>query len=99
MAETPHVPGTTDRRLASLLTLLAENATIVISGERIAKEIGVSRSTVWRWVQRLSELGVKVKGQTASGYFLEKVPDIITPDLLREAGEREIVWETVLSFF
>ncbi len=32
MAETPTLPGTTDRRIASLLTLLAENATIVISG-------------------------------------------------------------------
>ena len=31
------LPGTTDRRLAALLTLLAENATIVISGARIAK--------------------------------------------------------------
>jgi len=69
------LPGTTDRRLASLLTLFANNATIAISGEHIAKEIGVSRSTVWRWVERLRELGVKVKGQAATGYFLEKVPD------------------------
>jgi len=44
------LPGTTDRRLAGLVTLLAENSTIVISGARIAREIGVSRSTVWRLV-------------------------------------------------
>ena len=56
------MPGTTDRRLVGLLTLLSENATIVISGARIAKEIGVSRSTVWRWVERLRALGVKAKG-------------------------------------
>ena len=52
------LPGVTDRRIAALLTLLAENATIVVSGARIAREIGVSRSTVWRWVNRLRELGV-----------------------------------------
>src|SRR5881628_2911379 len=69
------MPGTTDRRLA-------ENATIVISGARIAKEIGVSRSTVWRWVERLRGLGVKAKGQPATGYFLEQVPDILTPAML-----------------
>src|SRR6266571_2544049 len=57
------LPGTTDRRLASLLTLFANNATIAISGARIAKEIGVSRSTVWRWVERLREVGVRVKGR------------------------------------
>jgi len=76
--------GSTDRRLASLLTLFANNATIAISGERIAKEIGVSRSTVWRWVERLREVGVRVKGKPNTGYFLERVPDILTPDMLRQ---------------
>ena len=40
------LPGTTDRRIDALLTLLAENATIVVSGAKIAKEIGVSRQAV-----------------------------------------------------
>src|SRR5579863_6030893 len=92
-------PGTTDRRLASLLTLLAENATIVISGGRIAREIGVSRSTVWRWVTRLREVGVKVKGQTATGYFLEKVPDILTPDMLRQRLKGSLFGKHIYHFF
>jgi BirA family transcriptional regulator, biotin operon repressor / biotin---[acetyl-CoA-carboxylase] ligase len=93
------LPGTTDKRLASLLTLLAENATIVISGARIAREIGVSRSTVWRWVTRLRELGVKVKGQTATGYFLEKVPDILTPDMLRQRLKGSLFGKRIYHFF
>ena len=98
MAENPF-PGTTDRRLAGLLTLLAENATIVISGGRIAREIGVSRSTVWRWVQRLRELGVKVKGRPATGYFLEKVPDILTPDMLRQRLKGSLFGKRFYHFF
>src|SRR2546429_8461662 len=43
------LPGTTDRRVARLLRLLAKNATIVISGTRIAREIGVSRSAGGEW--------------------------------------------------
>jgi BirA family biotin operon repressor/biotin-[acetyl-CoA-carboxylase] ligase len=93
------LPGTTDRRLASLLTLLAENATIVISGARIAKEIGVSRSTVWRWAQRLRELGVKVKGRPATGYFLEQVPDILTPDMLRQRLKGSLFGKHIYHFF
>src|SRR6266446_5484933 len=81
---TDTLPGTTDRRIAALVTLLAENATIVISGARVAREIGVSRSTVWKWVERLRELGVRVKGHPRSGYFLERVPDILTADMLRQ---------------
>ena len=91
--------GTTDRRLAGLLTLLAENATIVISGARIAKEIGVSRSTVWRWAQRLRGLGVKVKGQPATGYFLEQVPDILTPDMLKQWLKGSLFGKRVFHFF
>src|SRR5260370_20755256 len=93
------LPGTTDRRLEGLLTLLAENATIVISGARIAKEIGVSRSTVWRWVERLRGLGVKVKGQTASGYFLEQVPDILTPDMLKQRLKGSLFGKRIFHFF
>ena len=93
------LPGTTDRRVAGLLRLLAENATIVISGGRIAREIGVSRSTVWRWVERLRELGVKVKGQAATGYFLEKVPDVLTPDVLKRQLKGTLFGKRIYHFF
>lgn len=89
----------TDRRLAGLVTLLAENATIVVSGERIAREIGVSRSTVWRWVTRLRELGVKVKGQAATGYFLESMSDILTPELLRRGLRGTLFGKKIYHFF
>lgn len=99
MPQPTSLPGTTDRRLAALLTLLSENATIVISGARIAREIGVSRSTVWRWVERLRELGVRVKGQPHSGYFLEKVSDILTPDLVRKRLKGSLFGKRVYHFF
>jgi BirA family transcriptional regulator, biotin operon repressor / biotin---[acetyl-CoA-carboxylase] ligase len=76
------LPGTTDRRIDALLTLLTENSTIVISGAKIAKEIGVSRQQVWRWIERLRELGVRVQGHLLSGYHIEKIPDILVPQLL-----------------
>jgi BirA family transcriptional regulator, biotin operon repressor / biotin---[acetyl-CoA-carboxylase] ligase len=75
-------PGTTDRRIDALLTLLAENTTIVISGAKIAKEIGVSRQAVWRWIQVLRDLGVRVKGHPRTGYHIERIPDILMPQLL-----------------
>ncbi|HVH73184.1 MAG TPA: biotin--[acetyl-CoA-carboxylase] ligase [Candidatus Dormibacteraeota bacterium] len=93
------LPGTTDRRVAGLLTLLSENATIVINGARIAREIGVSRSTVWRWVERLRKLGVKVKGQARTGYFLEKVPDILTADVLKQRLKGSLFGKRIYHFF
>ena len=93
------LPGTTDRRLASLLTLFADNATIAISGSRIAKEIGVSSSTVWRWVERLREVGVRVKGKPNAGYFLQQVPDILTPDMLRQRLKGSMFAKRIHHFF
>jgi BirA family biotin operon repressor/biotin-[acetyl-CoA-carboxylase] ligase len=77
-----HLPQTTDRRIDALLTLLAENSTIVISGARIAKEIGVTRQQVWRWIEKLRTLGVKVKGHPHTGYHIERLPDILAPQML-----------------
>jgi len=94
-----HSSRTTDRRLTGLVTLLAENSTIVISGARIAREIGVSRSTVWRLVGRLRELGVKAKGRPATGYFLEQVPDILMPDMLKQRLKGGLFGKRIHHFF
>lgn len=76
------LPGITDRRIDALLTLLAENSTIVISGAKIAKEIGVTRQQVWQWIERLRELGMRVKGHPRTGYHVERMPDILAPQLI-----------------
>ena len=93
------LPGATDKRLASLVTLLTNNATIAISGARIAREIGVSRSTVWRWIEQLREVGVRVKGRPHTGYFLERVPDILTPELLRARLKSSLFAKRIYHFF
>jgi BirA family biotin operon repressor/biotin-[acetyl-CoA-carboxylase] ligase len=93
------LPGATEKRLASLVTLFSNNATISISGARIAREIGVSRSTVWRWIEQLREVGVAVKGRPHTGYFLERVPDILTPDLLRTQQKGSLFRKRIYHYF
>jgi BirA family biotin operon repressor/biotin-[acetyl-CoA-carboxylase] ligase len=72
----------TDARLCRIVRLLSDNATVVISGTRIAEELGTSRSEVWRAVQHLRDLGVEIAGHLATGYQLEAVPDLLLPDIL-----------------
>ena len=93
------VPGTTDRRIDALVTLLAENPMIVISGAKIAREIGVTRSTVWRWVTQLRSLGVRVKGHPRSGYQIERVADVLVPKLLRSRLHGCALGKRVYHFF
>lgn len=78
----------TDRRIDRLIHLLVENATVVLPGPKIAEEVGVTRSTVWMWVEKLRSLGVDIQGHPSSGYELRKLPDVLTPSLVRaELGE------------
>jgi len=42
---------------------------------------------------------VKVKGQPATGYFLEKVPDILTPDMLKHRLKGSLFGKRIHHFF
>jgi BirA family biotin operon repressor/biotin-[acetyl-CoA-carboxylase] ligase len=75
-------PQRTDLRLGRIVRLLMENATVVVSGTKIADEIGTSRSEVWRLAQQLRTLGVEIAGHPATGYQLKSVPDLLLPDML-----------------
>ena len=59
-----------------------DHATVVVSGTKIADEIGTSRSEVWRLIQQLRALGVDVAGHPATGYRLRAVPDLLLPEML-----------------
>jgi BirA family transcriptional regulator, biotin operon repressor / biotin---[acetyl-CoA-carboxylase] ligase len=59
-----------------------DNATVVASGTKIAEEIGISRSEIWRLVQQLRRQGVDIVGHPATGYRLGSAPDLLLPDIL-----------------
>ena len=68
--------------MGRIVRLLMDNATVVVSGTKIADEIGTGRSEVWRLVQQLRSLGVEIAGHPATGYRLKSVPDLLLPDML-----------------
>jgi len=72
----------TDVRLGRIVRLLMSHATVVVSGTKIAEEIGTSRSEVWRLIQQLRALGVDAAGHPATGYQLRAVPDLLLPEML-----------------
>lgn len=59
-----------------------DHAIVVVSGTKIADEIGTSRSEVWRLIQQLRGLGVDVAGHPATGYQLRAVPDLLLPEIV-----------------
>ncbi len=80
-----HENARTDCRLGRVVRLLTDHAMVVVSGTKLASEIGTSRSEVWRLVQQLRSLGVEIVGHPATGYQLKSVPDLLLPEVLQPA--------------
>jgi len=91
--------GPTDHKIDRLVHLLVRNATVVVPGPKIASEIGVSRSTVWEWIEKLRELGVAIKGHPRHGYQLEKLPDVLVPSLVRAELPNAEIGHKVIHYF
>ena len=60
-----------------ILNILKHNKTIV-SGQSLSAELGISRVSVWKHIQKLQALGYEIRA-TANGYQLENCPDIPYP--------------------
>src|SRR5258708_39816077 len=90
----PSVHKATDVRIGRIVRLLMSHATVVVSGTKIAEEIGTSRSEVWRLIQQLRGLGVDVAGHPASGYQLRAVPDLLLPEMLASSLKGTIIGGT-----
>jgi BirA family biotin operon repressor/biotin-[acetyl-CoA-carboxylase] ligase len=93
------VPQKTDLRLGRIVRLLMDHAMVVVSGTKIADEIGTSRSEVWRLVQQLRALGVEIAGHPATGYRLKAVPDLLLPAILIPLLQRTIFSQHIHHYY
>src|ERR1051326_8309254 len=88
-----------DRRLDELLYALMENMTISVSGEKLARDLSVSHSTLVRWVDKLREAGIQIRGELFTGYRLIRLPDVILPQLIRPRLRTTMVGLTLFHFY
>ena len=89
----------TDVRLGRIIRVLMNFSTTVVSGTKLAQEIGTSRSEVWRLVQQLRTFGVKIAGHPASGYQLTAVPDLLLPEMLQPLVRATIFGEHIHHYY
>lgn len=89
----------TDARLGRIIRLLNDYATVVVSGTKIADEIGTTRSEVWRLVQQLRSLGVAIEGHPATGYRLHFVPDLLLPEVVSPLVRSTIFSQHIRHYF
>ena len=62
----------------TVLALFEKNKGFFISGERIAEELNISRTAVWKAVKKLQSEGYEINAVTNRGYCLDKESDVLT---------------------
>lgn len=58
---------------------LLESSEDFISGEEISRELGISRSAVWKHINSIKKMGYTIVSVPSKGYKIEYAPDKINP--------------------
>src|SRR5437764_13734660 len=88
-----------DRQLDELLFALMQNMMLSVSGEKLAKDLGVSHSTLARWIDKLRAAGIEIRGELFTGYRLVRLPDVLLPQLIRPRLRTRILGRTLYHFY
>jgi BirA family biotin operon repressor/biotin-[acetyl-CoA-carboxylase] ligase len=88
-----------ERKLDELLYSLMQNMTISVSGEKLARDLGVSHSTLVRWIDKLRDAGVAIRGELFTGYRLTRLPDILLPQLIRSRLRTSRLGRNLFHFY
>jgi BirA family biotin operon repressor/biotin-[acetyl-CoA-carboxylase] ligase len=80
----------------TLLSLLDQNH--FISGEKLAKQLGISRTAVWKQIQNLQKIGYEIESVKNKGYKLISRPDIPLSEEISTGLETKIIGKTIHFF-
>ena len=82
-----------------ILQLLREDPSTFLSGEEISRRLKISRTAVWKKIQRLRALGYEIEASTRSGYRLNRSPDLLTPSEIRPILQTKWMGKTIHHFY
>jgi BirA family biotin operon repressor/biotin-[acetyl-CoA-carboxylase] ligase len=81
-----------------ILQLLREHPSAFLSGEGIGRRLRVSRTAVWKRIERLRTLGYEIEASTRSGYRLIQSPDLLIPSEVTPLLKTEWMGKTIHYF-
>ena len=79
-----------------ILSLL--NKRDFVSGEQLARHLGVSRTAVWKQITILKNLGYEIESIKNKGYKLISRPDILIPEEIKNGLDSNIIGNEIHYF-
>ncbi len=81
-----------------LLSALRSHSKSFLSGAQLSRASGVSRTTIWKRIEKLREEGYQIVAQPHLGYRLVAAPDRLIPDELKWSLKTACVGKKIYSF-
>ena len=81
-----------------ILRLLRDHSLASLSGEEISRRLKVSRTAIWKGMNRLRMQGYKIKASTRSGYRLIQSPDVLSPSEIKPILKTKWMGKTIHHF-
>ena len=81
----------------TVLEALRRSGGAFLSGEELSRQLGLSRTAVWKAVDALRRAGYDIEARTGLGYRLAAVPDLLTePEIRSLLGHVDRVGQTLV---
>ncbi|PYV44538.1 MAG: biotin--[acetyl-CoA-carboxylase] ligase [Acidobacteria bacterium] len=93
------MPQEEARKLDRFIQLLLANATVFVSGEKLAEALKVSRMTICNWVHHLQKQEMVIEIKPKIGYRLTQVPDLLLPQLIRRELRTKVLGKSLYHYF
>lgn len=81
---------------SKILEELKANTGQAVSGEEISRRLGISRTAVWKHVNRLRKEGYSIESQTNSGYKLVGSPDVLSSSELEPFLHTDFIGRNII---
>jgi len=86
-----------DRR-ERVLDLLYQNQDRYLSGEELSNKLGVSRTSIWKYINYLREAGYQIESSSKVGYQLITPADNLLPEEIKRNLDTEIIGREIIYY-
>ncbi len=86
------------RRREQVLDLLYQEQGEYLSGEELSNKLGVSRTSIWKYINYLREAGYQIESSSKLGYRLIKSPDGLLPEEIKRRLNTEIIGQDIIYY-
>jgi len=81
-----------------ILKELVTNQDEFISGNELARRLGISRVAVWKHIEALKEEGYDIIGVSGKGYYLDKTMGVIIPEDVEISLKGQLIGSKVVYY-